>query len=334
MSFIIRRSKMTTEDHDNPFEELSSEDLQASLEEDIANLELSSSENNEEEPFDEANQLEVEGDDDYDSGGDFDDSNTDDDTSNNVEKNSDIELLKQELASVREANELDKLSNQVSQVTSNLSSALDKINKADRDLSSLNSRMNSASSVPEGMKIMQDINNVNIQKAKLVSMAEQMRTFVMETGKTIESRKNGNIQQTSEAENTYAKEWIKSNPAFIPKGMDEFSDNVRKLSAKLAEEGYDPRKPVHFKELTRRLTRKYPEKFRAKQDRSGGAFKSGKSETVAGNNSSLGGSGSGARNKMEGIMLKHAKEAGIPMTPENRNDLLKEHRAAVRNKGA
>lgn len=61
----------------------------------------------------------------------------------------------------------------------------------------------------------------------------------------------------------FAKEFIKTNSWYDPKGEDEDSAIVLAIDARLAQEGYDPRTEDYWDELQDRVKRRLPDKFEA-----------------------------------------------------------------------
>lgn len=59
----------------------------------------------------------------------------------------------------------------------------------------------------------------------------------------------------------YAREFIKENPWYNPKGGDESSAIVLAIDSALTREGLDPRSPDYWDELRERIRRRLPEKF-------------------------------------------------------------------------
>lgn len=69
----------------------------------------------------------------------------------------------------------------------------------------------------------------------------------------------------SSIRNDLARTWAERHAWFDPFGDDRDSAKVRELSKKLHAEGYDPTKPAHFRELTRRLEKSLPHRFQKAQ---------------------------------------------------------------------
>jgi hypothetical protein len=59
----------------------------------------------------------------------------------------------------------------------------------------------------------------------------------------------------------YAREFIKENPWYNPKGNDESSAIVLAIDSALTKEGLDPRSSDYWDELRERIRRRLPEKF-------------------------------------------------------------------------
>jgi hypothetical protein len=64
----------------------------------------------------------------------------------------------------------------------------------------------------------------------------------------------------------HARNWMNQHDWYNPQGGDKDSRAVAAIDARLAEEGYDPRSPEYWDELTQRVQRRLPHRFKGRAD--------------------------------------------------------------------
>ena len=128
-----------------------------------------------------------------------------------------------------------------------------------------------------------------------------------------------------------AQEWMEDHDWYDPAAKDEDSDVMRTIDNRLASEGWDPKTPEYWEELTRRGQKFLPHRFSVKKPAII-ASSSKPRQTVAGSG------GSGSSGTPTGFVLSAArvsaiKEAGAWDDPKRRAAMIKRFKEYDRNSG-
>lgn len=120
----------------------------------------------------------------------------------------------------------------------------------------------------------------------------------------------------------YAEGWMAENKWYDPSGQDMDSDIVLKLDDRLVQEGWDPKTPEYWEELSARTKKYLPHRFNSSYNKLQGN-PSGKTRVpVSGGSSNTSGAPKGTY-RLSAERVKALKEAGVYDDPVKRADAIK-----------
>lgn len=123
----------------------------------------------------------------------------------------------------------------------------------------------------------------------------------------------------------HAQSWMAKNSWYDPQAGDADSRVALAVDNALAAEGWDPRTPEYWDELTERLTKYLPHRMQRRQQQQQRTTPR-QTTTGSGRDGNKGGSG-GSQFKLSPERVQAMKDAGIWEDPEARNKMIAKYRA-------
>jgi len=127
----------------------------------------------------------------------------------------------------------------------------------------------------------------------------------------------------------YAENWIKSNSWYTPNGTDEDSRTVKALDDQLAQEGWNPNDPNYWDELTNRVKKRLPERFKSAYNPEGRSKK-----TIVSGSSRSASAGGTSTFHLSPERVAAMKEAGMWDNPEKRAKMIADYKKYDKENGA
>ena len=161
--------------------------------------------------------------------------------------------------------------NHVSQIDQRLTTAENQLGQAEEALA-LAIRKGDGESAVEAQRLARQAERAVLALKSAKAQIEGRRRYERNDGADDRrpQRREAPAPGISEKALNLAQGWMASVPWYKPQGNDEDSEFVRVIDAEVMEDGFDPDTPKYYSELSSRISKELPHRYRAAEGRRNG----------------------------------------------------------------